>query len=211
MTFLFDFDGTLADSMPTFGSVMIRVLTECGIEPPEGIINTVTPLGYEGSADYFRGLGATESKEALVKRMHALARVDYESTVPLKATVKEALEKMKARGDSLNVLTASPHEMLDPCLKRCGVYELFDRVWSCEDFGKTKSNPEIYRDAAQALGTDVKDVIFVDDNPGAVDAAHRAGCKAIGIYDESASHLVDKMRSVADGYVYTLIELLELK
>ena len=211
MTFLFDFDGTLADSMPTFGRVMIRVLTECGIEPPEGIINTVTPLGYEGSADYFRELGAKQSKTELVKRMHELARADYESTVPLKDTVKDALEKMKERGDSINVLTASPHEMLDPCLKRCGVYGLFDKVWSCEDFGKTKSDPGIYKDAAIALGTEVGDVIFVDDNPGAVDAARRAGCRAIGIYDDSASHLIDKMKSVGNGYVYTLIELLDLK
>ena len=36
-TYLFDFDGTLVDSMPTYGALMLRILNEAGIEYPSNI------------------------------------------------------------------------------------------------------------------------------------------------------------------------------
>lgn len=44
-TYLFDFDGTLVDSMPSFVSTMLRILDENGISYGEDIIKTITPLG----------------------------------------------------------------------------------------------------------------------------------------------------------------------
>ncbi len=63
---------------------------------------------------------------------------------------------LKAQGYSLNVLTASPHRMLDACLKRNGIYNLFDNVWSCDDFSTTKSDVQIYHMAAERLHTTVE-------------------------------------------------------
>ena len=41
------------------------------------------------------------------------------------------LKSLKEKGADLNVLTASPHSMLDVCLKRLGIYDIFTNVWSC--------------------------------------------------------------------------------
>ena len=48
--YLFDFDGTLVDSMPTFTALMLRILDEHNVEYDESIIKTITPLGYVGTA-----------------------------------------------------------------------------------------------------------------------------------------------------------------
>ena len=111
---------------------------------------------------------------------------------------------------SLNVLTASPHEMLDPCLKRLGLYDLFDNVWSCEDFATTKADPAIYLAVADRLGTNVDNIIFVDDNKGAIETALSAGVKVYGIYDDSSSEMVNDIKSIANGYVYNFRELLDM-
>ena len=58
-TYLFDFDGTLVDSMPTFASVMLRILDEHNIKYDSDIVKTITPLGYKGTAEYFISLGIT--------------------------------------------------------------------------------------------------------------------------------------------------------
>ena len=50
--YLFDFDGTLVDSMPTYVSVMLRILDENGVKYEDDIIKTITPLGYKGTAEY---------------------------------------------------------------------------------------------------------------------------------------------------------------
>ena len=208
-TFLFDFDGTLVDSMPTFVSVMLRILDERNIKYGEDIVKIITPLGYRGTAEYFRTLGVKESTDELVEIMNRYARYEYENNIPAKEGVEKTLLKMKARGYSLNVLTASPHIALDPCLKRLGLFELFDNVWSCDDFNTTKADPEIYKMAAARLGRAVGEVVFVDDNVNAVKTAKAAGMVSVGIYDESGAEFADEFKAAADGYVLKFEELLD--
>ncbi len=208
-TYLFDFDGTLVDSMPTFIEVMLRILDEGGIAYGEDIVNVITPLGYRGTAEHFRTMGIKESTDALVARMNAYALANYRETIPAKAGVADTLRALAKRGASLNVLTASPHKMLDPCLKRLGLYDLFDHVWSCDDFGTTKADPAIYKMAADTLGRAVSDVIFVDDNLGAVSTAKAAGMRAFGIYDPSSEGDADAFRATAERYITRFEELLQ--
>ena len=207
-TYLFDFDGTLVDSMPTFVSVMLRILDEHGIKYGDDIVKIITPLGYHGTAEYYRTLGIDLPTDKLVEIMNEYAKHEYAYNILAKDTVVETLNELKKRGYSLNVLTASPHIMLDPCLKRLGVWDLFDNVWSCDDFSTTKSNPKIYQLVAEKLGVDVKDVIFVDDNVNAVKTAKVAGMQSYGIYDDSSKDYEDEMRKVCDHYVKWLSELL---
>jgi HAD superfamily hydrolase (TIGR01509 family) len=207
-TYLFDFDGTLVDSMPTFVSVMLRILDEHGIKYGDDIVKIITPLGYHGTAEYYRTLGIDLPTDKLVEIMNEYAEHEYVYNILAKDTVIETLNELKKRGYSLNVLTASPHIMLDPCLKRLGVWDLFDNVWSCDDFSTTKSNPKIYQLAAEKLGVKVEDVIFVDDNVNAVKTAKVAGMQSYGIYDDSSKDYEDEMRKVCDHYVKWLSELL---
>ena len=206
-TYLFDFDGTLVNSMPTFSSVMIRILDEYGIKYGEDIIKIITPLGYGGTARYFRELGIDRTEEELVATMNEYARPDYENVIPAKEGVIDTLRELRRRGASLNILTASPHMMLDPCLLRLGIYDLFDNVWSSDDFGTTKSDPEIYKMAAARLGTEVENVIFVDDNVNAIRTARTAGALAYGIFDESSADSVEEMKEVSLRYLERFEEL----
>ena len=207
-TFLFDFDGTLVDSMPTFIGVMLRILDEYGMEYDDDIVKIITPLGYGGTAKHFIKMGVNSTIEKLTEKMSEYALYEYENNIPAKDTVIDTLEEMKKIGYSLNVLTASPHTALDPCLKRLGIWELFDNVWSCEDFATTKADTKIYDMAAKRLGKQVADVTFVDDNINAVATAKAAGMVAVGIFDKSSEDCVEQFKAMADGYVMEFKELL---
>ena len=150
--YLFDFDGTLVDSMPTFVSVMLRILDECNISYENDVIKTITPLGLSGTAEYYiNQLGVKMSKEQLMSVMREYMLDAYFYTIPAKEDVTEVLLALKAQGASLNVLTASTHLTLDACLKRLGLWPLFDNIWSCDDFNTTKTDPDIYLQAAKRL------------------------------------------------------------
>ncbi len=190
-TYLFDFDGTLVDSMPAFISVMLRILDENGIAYEDDIVKTITPLGYAGTARYFTELGISVPETELIKKMNDYAYDEYAYNIPAKENVIEVLKKLRQEGASLNVLTASPHKVLDPCLKRLGIYELFDNVWSCDDFATTKANPEIYKMAAERIGKPVEDILFLDDNFNADKTAKSAGMKVCGVFDKSSEDYVD--------------------
>ncbi len=209
-SYLFDFDGTLVDSMPTYASVMTRILDENGINYSSDIIKIITPLGFVGTAKYYREvLGLKLSEEETLDCMLRYMIDAYTYTVPAKNGVAETLFELKRRGFSLNVLTASPHETLDPCLKRLGIYDVFDNVWSCNDFATTKANPEIYRMAAEKMGVHVSDVIFLDDNLNADKTAKKAGMTVIGVYDDTSREYVEEMKALCDGYIYNFSELLD--
>ena len=133
--YLFDFDGTLVDSMPTYVSVMLRILDENNIAYGNDIIKIITPLGFRNTAKYFREkLGMTIPEDDIMDLMVSYATHEYTYNIPAKKGVISTLKSLKAQGASLNVLTASPHTSLDPCLKRLGIWELFDNIWSCDDF-----------------------------------------------------------------------------
>ncbi len=209
MIYLFDFDGTLVDSMPTYASQMLRILNETKTEYPDDIIKIVTPLGYIGTANYYiEKLGMKLGFDEVVELMGKYMYEQYAHNIPAKDTVRETLLALRERGDSLNVLTASPHLTLDPCLKRLGLYDLFDNVWSCNDFDLTKADPAIYVEAAKRLGCDVSDVTFLDDNIGACRTAKTAGMRVIGVYDDSSAEYTKEMSSEFDGYIVKFEELI---
>lgn len=209
-TYLFDFDGTLVDSMPSFVSVMLRILDENNIQYGDDIVKIITPLGYVGTARYFRELGIHQTEEALIDQMNRYAYDAYANTIPAKNNVRQTLETLKKQGANLNVLTASPHLMLDVCLKRLELFDLFTNVWSCDDFATTKADPEIYKMAAEKIGVPVSSVLFLDDNYNADKTAKSAGMKVCGVFDPSSAEYADEIRSVSDYYITDFSEILTL-
>ena len=210
--YLFDFDGTLVDSMPIYVSAMLRILDENHINYDKSVvIKAITPLGLKGTADYYLNeLGLEISEEKLLSLMKKYVLDAYFYTIPAKSNVIPVLKELKQRGISLNVLTASTHTSLDACLKRLGMWELFDNIWSCDDFSTTKADPQIYVMAAQRLNTTVENILFLDDNLNADTAAKSAGMQVCGVYDDSSKDCVEQIKTITDFYIYDFIELLTL-
>ncbi|MBQ7887053.1 MAG: HAD family phosphatase [Clostridia bacterium] len=210
-TYLFDFDGTLVDSMPTYAAMMLGILQENNVPYPSDIIKITTPLGYAKTAELFASMGLDKPVEEILAIMNERAVKAYTDDVPAKEHVIAALKRLKARGDDLNVLTASPHAMLDPCLRRLGIYDLFTNVWSCDDFAATKADPKIYHMAAARIGRPVEEIWFLDDNLGADTTAKAAGMRVCGVYDDSSAEYAGEMKRLCDAYIedFSQIDVLD--
>lgn len=201
MFYLFDFDGTLVDSMPTWSGVHVNALKSAGIPVPDDFVQTITPLGNYRASQHTISLGLETSLESYLDFVSKTLFDAYTTRIDLRGGVKEKLLELKNAGHSLNVLTASPHHYLDPCLQRHGIYDLFDNVWTIDDFGYTKAQTIIYAAAAQRLGTTVDRCVFVDDNATAVETARKAGMYTVGIYDETSKDFAPQLKAVSDLYI----------
>ena len=210
-TYLFDFDGTLVDSMPTYISAMLRILDENNIPYENDIIKIITPLGLIKTAEYFVNMGLDLEKDELISVMKQYMMEEYLYHIPAKNNVVDVLKKLKETGASINILTASPHITLDACLKRLCMYELFDNIWSCDDFNTTKSDPEIYKMVAKKLNKNINDILFLDDNLNAIETAKSSNMKVCGVYDDSSREYISKFKETADYYIYDFSELLNIK
>jgi len=164
----------------------------------------------EFSSDFINTMKLQLPKDQVILLMQKYMLDAYLYTIPAKANVVYVLKTLKARGAGLNVLTASPHITLDACLKRLGLWELFDNVWSCDDFHTTKADPQIYVMAAERIGKPVGEILFLDDNLNADITAKSAGMLVCGVYDESSKDYVAQMKAATDFYIFDFKELPEL-
>ena len=206
--YIFDFDGTLGDSMGFFAKKMLEILKDHQADYSEEIIKIITPLGYKGTAKYFiREFGLPYTVDELIAKMQEVLYPVYRDEVVLKPAVADYLKRKKKEGHSLNVLTASPFRVVEPVLKRGGVFDLFDHIWSCEDFNMTKDNPQIYCEAAARAGGNPKDVIFFDDNVEAIRTAASAGICTVGVYDDASLDYLEEIKAVADKFIYRFDEM----
>lgn len=206
--YIFDFDGTLVDSMPFWANKMLNILNNAGVSYPDDIITTIATLGDVGTAKYFKEvLGVKFSEEQMFKMMDDYGIPKYRDEIILKEGVKDALIYLKENGGSLNVLTASPHKMLDPCLKRNGIYSLFDNVWSTDDFNLPKTDVNIYIKAVNLLDGNIANTWFFDDNPNAIATAKKAGLYTVGVYDQTGKAFTDTLKNTSDKFIYSFKEL----
>lgn len=205
---IFDLDGTLIDSMGEWANAMLKILDDENIPYPDNIIEIITPLGNTKTSVLFSEMGVSGTPDEIVERMGEYAIDAYENRILAKPYIPELLRKLKDEGHILAVLTASPHITTDPCLKRNGIFDLFEEVWSVNDFGLTKSQPEIYFEAAKKLGADISEITFFDDNIIALETAKKAGLECVGVYDVSSYGATEKIKALVDTYIVSAKELL---
>jgi HAD superfamily hydrolase (TIGR01509 family) len=128
----------------------------------------------------------------------------------LKEGVGDYLRKRKAEGAQLYVLTASPHIVTDACLRHNGVqgtFHWFDKVWSVEDFGLSKSDPQIFAKVAETIGCEVGEVHYFDDSLIALRNAKEAGYMTYGVYDAQTPDEVETMKALCDTVVMSFEEM----
>lgn len=200
--YIFDFDGTLVDSMPVWAGSHIQALQRGGIPVPGDFVETITPLGNYNASKYTISLGLDITLEDYLTDLTRVLVEAYGTRVDLKPHVAEALARLRANNIRLAVLTASPHLYVDDCLKRHGIYDCFDHVWTVDDFGLTKGEPAIYQMAADRLGVPVDNCTMIDDNAIAIATAKEAGMHTIAVYDDSSRSAESALRETADRYIY---------
>ena len=208
--FIFDLDGTLVDSMPIGVGIVVNFLEKRGVSLPSEMIKTLTPLGYKGVAAYYsENLGIPMTAAEIYAEFQRETIKAYGELVPLKKGVKETLEALKQKGFRLCVLTASPNNLTELCLKKLQIFHLFEKVWSIDDFNLTKADKDIYLAAAKRLGAEICDCVMVDDHLGVLKVAKAAGMATVGVYDEYSADFQEEIRAIADDYVTELSQILQ--
>jgi len=69
-------------------------------------------------------------------------------------------------------------------LEKLDLNKYFAAVMSCADIGKGKDKPDIYINAADALGFENGEICVFEDSYVALETAKSIGLKTIGIYDK---------------------------
>ena len=167
---IFDFDGTLADSLPVAVGIFNRLAPELGHRPVDPA--DLPALRSMPTRQFLRHHGISLWRlPRLVRRYHAAAASEADS-LKLFAGLPEALAGLRAGGARLGVLSSNREDNIRRCLRANGVEELFAFVVGYPKlFGKGKALRRILK--AEQIGA--ADVLYVGDEVRDVEAAQSAG------------------------------------
>ncbi|MFC6275942.1 HAD-IA family hydrolase [Psittacicella hinzii] len=96
--------------------------------------------------------------------------------------VRKSLERLKAQGVKLAVLTNKPKFLTPAALERVGIYELFDAVYADGDLQNNKPHPEgILRHMENFGVIDKQRVLMVGDSENDIKAGLAAQVQVLGL------------------------------
>lgn len=208
---IFDFDGTLADSMWVWDEVDRVFLDKRGIPYTEEFGEMIAVLGFELGADFaIEHFNLDEKPEDIIEEWKQAAQDGYARQVKLKDGAREYLESCKAQGMPMAIATSLQRHLLEPALKNNGVYELFDTICVCDELKcGGKSNPAVYEEAARRLGVDAADTAIFEDVVTAAKSAKQTGAYVVGVYDEHKQQATEELKSVVDEFIMSYHDLMK--
>lgn len=214
---LFDMDGLLIDSEPTWFQAEVDLLAGYGHTlGPEHYPNVLgKPL--EVSTAYLLQLtdhpvGAAEFEDGIERAMIERLR----DGVPMMPGAKELLVALETAGIPLALVSASSRRIVDACLPAIGA-DHFRVTISGSDVQLGKPNPEPYLRAATMLGVDPAECAVLEDSPTGTAAGFAAGCRVVAVPHAAPVEarervtVVDSLRRVDLGFLRRLFESLDIR
>ena len=207
---IFDFDGTLAESMYVWSKVDKDFLTERNIPVTEEYTDKMRGMFFETAAAYTKNTyGLNESVEEIMQVWLDMAHDEYANNVRFKPGAAEYLRQLKNRGYLLGMATSNNPYLLMPCLANNGLEGIFDCICYTSEVGFNKSNPAIYLYTAEKLGVRPENCIVYEDIIEGIESAAGAGMSTVAVYDSMNHKYLDRIKSAADKFIKSYYELLD--
>ena len=208
---IFDVDGTLLDSMFIWDTIGETYLRSIGYQPKENLNETFKNMSLRQAARYYQTeYGVTRSIDEIMDGVNAMLERYYRFEVPLKPGVAELLERLRQDGVRLCIATATDRHLVEAALDRCGVLSCFGEIFTCNEVGHGKDEPDIFEVALRFLGTRREETLVFDDALYAVRTAKEAGFPVAAVYD-SHERSQAEVRARSDLYLEDLTQLVELQ
>ena len=199
---IFDMDGTLLDSMEFWQNLGRQYLESKGKTPENNLEKIIESMTLKESASYFKTkYNLEEDVETIIKQVLDFIEDKYLNEIPLKKGVKEFLIKAHSNGYKMCILTTSEKSQAIGALKRTGVLDLFDEIYTDRDFDLSKKNPQIYVKTCEKMGESPSDTVVFEDALYAVESAKKSQCTVIGVYDEYSKCDWQNIKNIANSTI----------
>jgi HAD superfamily hydrolase (TIGR01509 family) len=178
--YLFDCDGTIADSMPLHYIAWKKALAEWGCAFDEKLFYE---WGGKPAAEIIATLnqmnGLNMPVEALAEHKENL----YFELLPQLKPVPEVLEIIQARHGQIPfaVVSGGRRNSVVNSLSTLGLMDRFETIVGAEDYKNSKPAPDAYLIAAARLGVAPQDCLVFEDTDMGIQAASAAGMASVKV------------------------------
>ncbi|MBC2595216.1 beta-phosphoglucomutase [Ruficoccus amylovorans] len=182
---LFDLDGVIVDTAKYHYLAWKRLANELRFDFTEADNERLKGVSRMRSLDILLELGKFDIGEALRERMSILKDnwyVEYISHMTqdeILPGAREYIQSLREQGVRIALGSASRNAPL--ILDKLHITDLFDAVIDGNSVTNAKPDPEVFLRGAKSLGLQPGECVVYEDAEAGVEAAHRAGMKAVGI------------------------------
>lgn len=179
--FIFDMDGTIVDNMAFHTKSWLAFFARRGhdLDADEFFRATAGRQGHEIMSTYLGKQMTKEESVALDFEKESLYRELYAPHLATVAGFEAFIARAKSAGVKLAVATAAPNENIDFTLDGLDLRKQFDAIAGAADVAHGKPAPDVFLLAAERSGALPVNSIVFEDAPLGVEAARRAGMRAV--------------------------------
>lgn len=207
-TVLFDFDGTLFDTVEGIAKSIQYALRKHGVEEPLDRLRCFAgpPLVDKFMEVY--GVSVAEAERLVVDFRERYVPVGVYESSPFPG-IRELLTKLRAAGLTLGVATSKPQNMAELLLDRADLRKAFDLIVGSSPGLNNEKKWQIIQRAMSLCGAAAADTVLIGDTKYDALGAARCGISCVGVRWGYAAPGELEAAGVA-GTVETMEELAEL-
>ncbi len=181
---IFDFDGTLFDSMCIWDTAGSDYLRSIGVVPAADVKERMSTTSLYQAAVYMKTDYALPlSIEEIMDGINKTVENFYFHSAQPKPMLRPFLDRLRSCGVKLCIATATDRYQIEAALCRCGLDGYFSEIFTCSDVGHGKDEPHIFAAALAHLGTPKSETYVFEDALYAAKTAVDAGFPLIAVYD----------------------------
>lgn len=183
---LFDMDGTVFDTERIYCACLAEVARDTALA--NEMSEVLLAISGRNRADIYDYLYTRYGKDFPAKEIFdardalVMKQINREG-VPFKPGFPKVFEDLKGMGLFVSLVTSTHRERMQKYLDMAGLSDTFDYIKTGESVEHSKPAPDIFLQAAEALGCKPEECVVVEDSRNGVLSGVRAGMKVVLIPD----------------------------
>jgi HAD superfamily hydrolase (TIGR01509 family) len=176
--YIFDCDGTLADTMPLHYQAWLEAVGRFGCDFPEHLFYSLGGVPAPGVVEF---LNARYGLAMPVVSTAAYKEERFEALIPEVRPIPEVIAFMESLGGRYPMAVGSGglKPLVLATLDVLGIRAQFQAVVTYEDVEYGKPAPDTYLEAARQLGVDPAGCLVFEDTPLGIQSAVAAGMQTV--------------------------------
>ena len=181
---IFDLDGVLADSEPSWTEIDAALLAEHGITYRGEYHRDVLGVSYPIAMEFYKKAFAISAPtEEMMRRRALIAKEFFATRIGLFPAAKAVLKELREMKLRLAVGTSSVSTSARPFLDRHELTTFFEVIVTGDEVERGKPHPDIYLRAGEQLGVAPEDCLVIEDSLSGVKAGKAANMRVAAIPD----------------------------
>jgi phosphoglycolate phosphatase/pyrophosphatase PpaX len=176
---IFDFDGTLANTLPICYFAFQNVFKEFDNKDlsPEEIKAMFGP----SETGIIRENLTNVNKEQAIELYYKKYLENHSNLVSPNMEIDEMIRHLKENGIKIGIVTGKARRSLDISLKALQMDKLFEVIITGDDVVKPKPHPEGIIKALSLLGVQNNEAMFIGDSDADIQAGNQANVHTVGV------------------------------